>query len=153
MFNFLRRQQWYHLLRCEAHANRAITAQSWDYLVYLRDLTVYKDRLSHHRIKSQSALPLWRHLLTVGNIMKCLHGDISVSGPCVSLLILAPERAGSPSTKNTRKKFLSLFWVGICWKTANEETLHQAWSVPVWGCTSNGPAVNVLITKFHQKFW
>ena len=41
---------------------------------------------------SQSALLLRHHLLTVGNIVKCLHNDID--GPCVSLLILAPEQAG-----------------------------------------------------------
>ena len=93
MFNFLRRQQWYHLFGCETNTNRAITAQSWDYLMYLRDLAVHKDHLSHHRMTSQSALLSWRHLLTVGNIIKCLHDDIS--GPCVSLLILAPEQAGT----------------------------------------------------------
>ena len=65
MFNFLRRQQWYHLFGCEAYANRAITAQSWDYLVYLRDLAVHKDHLPHHLMTSQSALEWWRHLLTV----------------------------------------------------------------------------------------
>ena len=30
----------------------AITAQSWDYLVYLRDLAVHKDHLPHHRMSS-----------------------------------------------------------------------------------------------------
>ena len=56
MFNFQRRQQRYHLFACETDANRAITAQSWDYLVYLRDLAVHKDRLPHHNKTSQSAL-------------------------------------------------------------------------------------------------
>ena len=64
MFIFPRRQQCYHLFGCETHANRAITAQSLDYLVYLRNLAGHKD-------------------------LKCLHDDIS--GPCVSQLILAPE--------------------------------------------------------------
>ena len=56
LFNFRRRQQWYHLFGCETFTNRAITAQSWDYLVYLRDLAVQKDRLPHHKTTSQSAL-------------------------------------------------------------------------------------------------
>ena len=56
LLNFLRRQQWYHLLGYETYINRAITAQSWDYLVYLRDLAVHKDRLPHHKMTSQSAL-------------------------------------------------------------------------------------------------
>ena len=73
MLIFQRRQHWYHLFGCEKHVNRAITAQSWDYLVYLRDLAVHKDHLPHQKMTSQS----------------CLHDDIS--GPCVSLLILAPE--------------------------------------------------------------
>ena len=85
---FPRRQQWYHLFGCEIYANRAITARSWDYFVYLRDLALHKDHLPHHRMTSQSALLLWRHLLTAGNIIKYLH---DISGPCVSLLILAPE--------------------------------------------------------------
>ena len=38
--------------------NRAITAQSWDYLVHLRNLAVHKDHLPHHRMTSQSALLL-----------------------------------------------------------------------------------------------
>ena len=49
MFNFLRRQQWDHLFGCETNTNRAITAQIWDYLVYLRDLAVHKDRLPQKR--------------------------------------------------------------------------------------------------------
>ena len=49
MFIFPRRQQWYDLFGCETHANRAITAQSLDYLVYLRDLAVNKDRLPQKR--------------------------------------------------------------------------------------------------------
>ena len=55
---FPRRQQCYHLFGYETHANRAITAQSWDYLVYLRDLAVHKDHLPHHMMTSQSALLL-----------------------------------------------------------------------------------------------
>ena len=65
MFNFLRRQQWYHLFGCETTTNRAITAQNWDYLVYLRDLAVHKDSLPHHKTTSQLTLEWWRHLLTV----------------------------------------------------------------------------------------
>ena len=57
-FNFLRRQQWYHLFGCETNTNRAITAQIWDYLVYLCDLAVHKDHLPHHRMTSQSAKQL-----------------------------------------------------------------------------------------------
>ena len=49
LFNFLRKQQRYHLFGCETNSNRAITAQSWDYLVYLRDLAVHKDRLPQKR--------------------------------------------------------------------------------------------------------
>ena len=60
--------------------------------MYLHNLAVHKDHLPHHRMMSQSALLLRHHLLTVGNIVKCLHNDID--GPCVSLLILAPEQAG-----------------------------------------------------------
>ena len=66
MFIFQRRQQWYHLFGCETHANRAITTQSWDYFVCLRNLAVHKDHLPHHRMTLQSALLLWLHLLTVG---------------------------------------------------------------------------------------
>ena len=58
MFIFWRRQLWYHLFGCETLANRAITAQSWDYLVYLHNLTVHKDQLPQHRMTSQSALLL-----------------------------------------------------------------------------------------------
>ena len=67
MLNFLRRQQWYHLFGCETNTNRAITAQSWDYLVCLRNLAMHKDRdrLPHHKTTSQSALEWWRHLLIV----------------------------------------------------------------------------------------
>ena len=75
---------------CETNANRAITTQSWEYLVHLLDLAGHKDHLPHHRMTSQSVLLLGHHLLTVGNVIKCLHDDIS--GPCVSLLILVPER-------------------------------------------------------------
>ena len=32
----------------ETHANRAITARSWDYFVYLRDLALHKDHLPLH---------------------------------------------------------------------------------------------------------
>ena len=55
-----RRQQWYHLFGHETHANRSITAQSWDYLMYLCDLAVHKDHLGlpHQRMTSQSALLL-----------------------------------------------------------------------------------------------
>ena len=49
MFIFQRRQQWYHLFGCETYAKRAITAQNWDYLVYLCDLAVHKDRLPKKR--------------------------------------------------------------------------------------------------------
>ena len=56
--HFPRRQQCYHIYGCETHANRAITAQRWDYLVYLRDLAVHKDHLPHHRMTSQSAKQL-----------------------------------------------------------------------------------------------
>ena len=38
-----------HLFGCETNTNRAITAQSWDYLVYLRDMAVHKDRLPKKR--------------------------------------------------------------------------------------------------------
>ena len=55
IFFFLRKQQWYHLFDCETHAYRAITAQSPDYLVYLRDLAVHKDHLPHQMMTSQSA--------------------------------------------------------------------------------------------------
>ena len=89
MFNFLRRQQWYHLFGCEKHANRAITTQSWAYLAYLRDLAVRKDYLPHHRMVSQSA----KQLCNYDSHLKCLHDD--TSGPCVSLLILAPELGGT----------------------------------------------------------
>ena len=58
IFIFPRRQQSYHLFGRETHANRAITTQSWDYLVYLHDLAVHKDHLPHHRMMSQSALLL-----------------------------------------------------------------------------------------------
>ena len=58
MFNFLRRQQCYHLSGCETCANRTITAQSWDYLVYLRNLAVHKVHLPHHRMTSQSVQQL-----------------------------------------------------------------------------------------------
>ena len=78
---------------CEKHFNRAITTQSWGYLVYLRDLAVHKDHLPHHRMTSQSVLLLLCHLLIVGNVKECLHDDIS--GPCVSLVILAPELRGA----------------------------------------------------------
>ena len=49
MLIFPRRQQCYHLFEGETRANRAITAQSWDYLVYLPDLAVHKDRLPQKR--------------------------------------------------------------------------------------------------------
>ena len=58
LFIFPRRHQWYLLFGCETHANRAITAQIWDYLVYLYDLAVHKDHLPNNRIMSQSALLL-----------------------------------------------------------------------------------------------
>ena len=58
MFISPRRQQRYYLFGCETHANRAMTAQSWDYLVNLRDLAVHKDHLPHHRMTSQAALQL-----------------------------------------------------------------------------------------------
>ena len=53
---FPRRQQWYHLFGCETHANRVITTQIWDYLVYPCNLAVHKDHLPHHKTTSQSAL-------------------------------------------------------------------------------------------------
>ena len=95
MFIFPRRQEFYHLFGSEtlSLANRAITALSWDHLVYLHDLAVHKDHLSYHRMTSQSAKQLWqlrRHL-------KCLHDDIS--GPCVSLLILVPKLRGTVPLK------------------------------------------------------
>ena len=34
----------------ETHGSRGISARSWDYLVYLRDLAVHKDHLPHHRM-------------------------------------------------------------------------------------------------------
>ena len=49
---------WYHLFGCETHANIAITAQSWNYLVYLRDLSAHKDHLPDNRMTSQPALLL-----------------------------------------------------------------------------------------------
>ena len=55
------------------------------YLVYLHNLAVHKDHLPHHQ--------LYYHLLTVGNIIKCLPDDIS--GPYLSLMILAPELGGA----------------------------------------------------------
>ena len=60
MLIFPRRQQWYHLFGRETHANRAITTQSLDYFVYLRDLAVHKDHLHvpHPSMMSQSALLL-----------------------------------------------------------------------------------------------
>ena len=67
MFIFPRRQQCYHLFGCETHGNRAITAQSWDYLVYLRSLAVHKDHLPHQMMTSQSAFIMtssgyyWKH--------------------------------------------------------------------------------------------
>ena len=47
-----------HLFGCKNNAMGAITAQSWDYLVYLRNLAVHKDRLPHHKTTSQSDLEL-----------------------------------------------------------------------------------------------
>ena len=58
MFIFPRRQQQDHLFGCETHANRAITTQSWDYLMYLHDLAVHTDQLPHHRKTSQPAKQL-----------------------------------------------------------------------------------------------
>ena len=55
---FSKKTTSYYLLRCETHANTAITTQSWDYLVYLRDLAVHKDHLPHQRMTSQSAKQL-----------------------------------------------------------------------------------------------
>ena len=78
---------------CKIQAQRAITAWSWDHLVYLCDLAMHKDHLPHHKMMSQSVLLLWRHLPNIENIIKCLHDDIS--GPCVNLLILAPELGGT----------------------------------------------------------
>ena len=98
MLIFPRKQQWRHLFCCETNANKAIISQSWDYLVYPRDLAVHKDHLPYRRMTSQSALLLWCHLLTAGNIIKCLHDDIS--GPCVILLILVPERAWTVPLNN-----------------------------------------------------
>ena len=99
MFNFLRRQQWYHLFGCETNTNRAITAQSWDYVVYLRNLAVHKDHLSQRRMMLLSALLLRCHLSAVENIIKCFY---DISGPCVSLLILAPEPAGAVPLNNDK---------------------------------------------------
>ena len=65
MFIFPRRQLCYHLFGYERHTNRVIRAQSWDYLVYLRDLAVHKDHLPHHKKTLHPALEWWRHLLTV----------------------------------------------------------------------------------------
>ena len=48
MIIFPRRQLCDHLFGHEIYANSAITAQIWDYLVDLRDLTVHKDHLPHH---------------------------------------------------------------------------------------------------------
>ena len=45
----------YHLFGCATHPIGAITAQSWDYLVFLRDLALHKDHLPHHKMMSQSA--------------------------------------------------------------------------------------------------
>ena len=39
-------------IRVSKHANRSITTQSWDYLVYLHDLAVHKDHLPHRRMIS-----------------------------------------------------------------------------------------------------
>ena len=58
MLIFPRKQQWDTLFGCETHAERAIITQSWDYLVYLRDLAVHMDHLPHHRMMSQSAKQL-----------------------------------------------------------------------------------------------
>ena len=56
--------------------------------MYLRSLAVHKDHLPHNWWRHNQLL-LCHHLVTIGNIIKCLHDDIS--GPCVSLPILAPE--------------------------------------------------------------
>ena len=53
--HFSKTWQWYHLFGCRPNAKRAITTQSWDYLVYLRDLAVHKDHLPHHKKTSQWA--------------------------------------------------------------------------------------------------
>ena len=77
--HFSRRQQSYHLFGCDTYANRAFTAQSWDYLVYLRNLAVHKDHILHHRMTSQSALLSWHHQLTVGNVCKSLANHSNTS--------------------------------------------------------------------------
>ena len=94
MLIFQRRQQWYHLFGCEVMCMLTELLQpkvGTIWCICRRDLAVHKDHLPHHRMTSQSALLLWCHLLTVGNIIKCLHDDIS--GPCVSLWIIVPEWA------------------------------------------------------------
>ena len=90
MFSFPGRQQLCHLCECETHANRALTAQIWDYLRYPGNSAVHKDPLPYYRMTSKSALLLLHHLMAVGTSQICLHDDIS--GTHVSLLILAPEQ-------------------------------------------------------------
>ena len=58
LLSYYNQLQCYHLFGSETHTNRAITAQSWDYLVYLRDLAVHKDRFPHLGMMSQSAKQL-----------------------------------------------------------------------------------------------
>ena len=85
MFILLELKNWYHLFGIETHSNRAITTQSWDYLVYLRNLAMHKDHLPYHKMKSQS--PYYYDVFL--KHQKCWHDNIS--GPCASLLILMPE--------------------------------------------------------------
>ena len=131
MFIFPRRQQCYHLFGCETHANRAITTQSWDYLVYLRDLAVNKDRLPHHKKTSQSALEWWCHLLTVK-----LHKMFTWwhQWSCVSLLILAPELRGTvPLKKNSHHEMqletgpVQINYHGLSQKTSREKQTSWFW--------------------------
>ena len=145
MFNFPRRQQCYHLFGCETHANRPISAQSWDYLVYLRDLAVHMDHLPHHLMMSQSALQsllLWRHLLTVWNTIKCLHDDIS--GPCVNLVILAPKQAWTvPLSQISPVTKMCLVISGEVhseqWETWRRRNNSGWWgSAPAWTLLSDG---------------
>ena len=145
MFIFPRRLQCYHLFGCETHANRAITAQNWDYLVYLHNLAVHKDHLPHHRMTSQSALLLWHHLLTLWNV---IHDDIS--GPCASLLILVPKRVGSVPLTHECVDFVQ---IAHFLKVLN---LSESWKVELdslFKDNGKGNWISIMVYSFSMINW